>query len=108
MNPNSSLSEPSIGVEEGVLQYLSEFSDTREADILQYIVNEHEYSKRGAKKLIKRMEKDKRIFRIVHVKLRPPAVYYSSEKYIPLEIQKELIRAEAQIKAAEFMAYQGK
>jgi len=55
-----------------------------------------------------RLEKQKTIFRIVHIKLRPPAVYYSVEEYIPLEIQKELIRANAKIRAAEFEAYSGR
>lgn len=51
---------------------------------------------------MKRLEiRKKKIFRIVHTKLRPPAVYYSIKKHIPLEIQKELIRANSQMRIAE-------
>ena len=96
-----------MDVEKAVPEYLSEFGDTRETDLIQFIVNKFNYSKRGAKKLIGRLEKKEEIFRVVHVKLRPPAVYYSVEEYVPLEIQKELIRAEAMITAAEYEAHSG-
>jgi hypothetical protein len=97
--------------ERTVLEYLSEFGDTRESDLIQFIMNELGYSKRGAIKLLHRLEEKKnkkeKIFRVVHTKLRPPAVYYSTTEYVPLEIQKELIRAQAEVKAAELAAYAG-
>jgi len=104
MNPGGSLGELVVDAEKAVLEYLAEFGDTRETDLIQFIVNEFNYSKRGSKKLIARLEKQEKIFRVIHVKLRPPAVYYSVEEYIPLEIQKELIKAQAKIQAAELEA----
>lgn len=97
-----------MDVEKAVLDYLSEYGDTKESDLVRFVVNEFSYSKRGSKKLIARLEKQEKIFRIVHSRLRPPSVYYSIKEYIPNEILKEMIRAEATVQAAEYEALSGK
>jgi hypothetical protein len=86
------------------LEYLGEYGNTRENDLLKFIERECHLSSRGSKKVLARLEDRRKIFRVVHVKLRPPAVYFSAEPYIPLEIQKELIRAQAEVKSAELGA----
>lgn len=99
------MTEQKINPEKTVLDYLYEFGNTRENDLLRIIEAECGYSKRGCKKVLERLERKKKIFRIVHVKLRPPAVYFSRKKHMPLELQKaiiqEKIRAQAQIESAE-------
>jgi hypothetical protein len=90
-----------MDVEEAVPDYLFEYGDTKASDLLCYVRNEFGYSLRGAKKLIARLEKKGKIFRIVHSKLRPPGVYYSAKEHIPNEILKEMIRANAKVQSAE-------
>ena len=92
-------------VEQTVKEYLAEYGNTKESDLIRFLKNELGYSDRGIKKLLVRLEDNNLIFRVVHAKIRPPAVYYSVEEYIPLEIQKERIRAKAQFQAAEIAAY---
>jgi hypothetical protein len=108
-----------MDVEQAVKEYLAEYGDTKESDILAYVKRDFEYSESGSKKLIDRMEQQHQIFRVVHVKLHPPAVYLRIKEYEPLEIRKERIRAQAEIekeqirqvtdlKAAEYAAYGGR
>jgi hypothetical protein len=98
------MTEQQINPEESVLTYLYEFGNTRENDLLKIIEAECGYSTRGSKKVLERLENQKKIFRVVHIKLRPPAVYFSRKKHMPLELQKVIIqekmRAEAQIESA--------
>jgi predicted transcriptional regulator len=96
-----------MDVEQAVMEYLGEFGNTKESDILAYVRREFKFSDSGAKKLIDRMEQRHQIFRVVHTKLHPPGVYLTAKEYIPLEIRKELIRAEAQVGAAEWNAFGG-
>lgn len=99
---NSMNDEVDIGT--GIQDYLYEYGDTREQDLINY--GKYELgSERGVKKALLRLEKHKRIFRIVHTKLRPPAVYYSIREYIPKDVLKEMIKANAKIQAAEYEAY---
>lgn len=83
---------------------MAEYGSTKESDLVGYIRHRFHYSDRGAKKLVARLEDKKKIFRIVHVKLRPPAVYFSAKQYVSLELRKELIRAQAKVQAAEARA----
>lgn len=96
-----------VDVEQAVREYLAEFGNTKEADLLAYIKREFDYSEAGSKKLVDRMESQKKIFRVVHSRLHPPGVYLTVKKYVPLEIQKELIRAHAQVDAAAAHAILG-
>jgi len=89
--------ESEINPEKIVLSYLYQFGSTRENDLLSLIVRECGFSKRGSKKALDRLEKNKKIYRIVHEKLRPPGVYFRIEKYTPTEIKKEWIRQNAEI-----------
>jgi hypothetical protein len=102
------VTEEKIDPEKTVLGYLYEFGNTRENDLLRVIEVECRYSKRGCKKVLERLENKKKIFRIVHTKLRPPAVYFSQSKHMPLELKKTIIqermRAQAQIESAEINA----
>ena len=93
-------------LDSAILDYLYEFGNTREADLIKALKND--FAVRTIKNHLKRLEDDGDIHPIYHTKLRPIAVYYSlKEKHIPLEIQKELIRARAQVEAAELHAYAG-
>ena len=92
-------------IEEAILRYLFEYGDTRQSDIITYVESEFGYSTRQIKKIIGRLEKDSKIFRVVHTRLKPPAVYYSLKEHLPLEIQKEMIRAAAKVKKAELDYY---
>jgi len=100
-----------MDVEKAVLEFLGKYGSIREQDVLRYVKNKFGYSDRGIKKLIQRMEMEKdpkkKIFRIVIVELKPPAVYLSAKEYVPHEILKEMIRARAQVQAAELRAYAG-
>jgi hypothetical protein len=99
------MNDEKLNPETAVLEYLGEYGNTRENDLLRLIERECSLSNRGSKKVLERLEDKKQIFRIVHVKLRPPAVYFSAREYIPIELKKEIIKANAQMKAAEYMAY---
>lgn len=92
-------------IAEKIVEYLYEYGDTREADVITYIKGLG-YHIKSVKNAIAKLQKDARINRIVHAKLQPPAVYLSlEEKRLPIEIQKELIRANAQMTVAELQAY---
>lgn len=93
--------------EKTVIDYLAEFGNTKETDLLNYIKRTLGYSESGSKKLLERLQERGKIFRVVHTKLHPPGVYLSVKEHHPLEIQKESIRAEAQIRSAELNAYAG-
>jgi len=93
-------------LDSAILDYLHEFGNTREADLIKALKTD--FAERTIKNHLKTLEKDEKIHPIYHTKLRPIAVYYSlREQHIPLELQKELIRARAQVHAAELRAYAG-
>lgn len=56
--------------EQAVKEYLAEFGNTKETDLLSYIKRDLGLSDSGSKKLIARLDDRKQIFRIVHTKLR--------------------------------------
>ena len=58
-----------------VMEYLHEYGNTKESDLIDYLEREFEYSSRQIKKIIERMEKAGSVFRVVHDKLKPPGVY---------------------------------
>lgn len=92
-------------LDSALMDYLYEFGNTREADLIKALEKEG-FRERTIKKHLPRLEKDGKIHAIFHTKLRPVAVYYSVHKeHIPLEIQKEIIRANAQMTSAELAAY---
>jgi len=68
-----------MGIEEAILKYLSEFGDTRESDLINYLISD--YSDRHIKNAISKLEKKGIIHRIVHMKLKPPAVYYGIREH---------------------------
>jgi hypothetical protein len=77
-----------VDAEQSALDYLSEFGNTRESDLLHHIQSQFKYSPRGSKKLVSRLENQQKIHRVVHSKLKPPAVYLSLKDYVPLEQQR--------------------
>ncbi len=94
-----------MDVEEEIRSYLYEYGNTKESDIISYGKQEFSYSQRGMKKVLGRMERDGKIYRVVHAKLKPPAVYLSLGEHTPIEIQKEVIRQKAEVMKAELSAY---
>jgi len=65
-------------IEEAILKYLSEFGDTKESDLIKYL--ESKYSDRHVKNAISKLAEKGIIHRIVHNKVKPPAVYYGLRK----------------------------
>jgi len=94
-----------VDIEEEIAIYLYEYGNTKESDIISYGRQKFSYSSRGMKKVIDRMERDGKIHRVVHVKLKPPGVYLSIKEHVPLEIKKEHIRAQTEVRKAELTAY---
>lgn len=94
-----------INIEEEALCYLVEYGDTREADMVKYLKQVSGLSERVIRTHIAKMLKKEKIREIVHVKLKPRAVYLTRSKHMPLEIQKELIRADTEFTKAEFDYY---
>ena len=94
-----------MDIEEEIIMYLYEYGNAKESDIIGYGKQKFSYSSRGMKKVIDRMERNGKIYRVVHAKLKPPGVYLSLKEHVPLEIQKELIRAQAEVRKAELSAY---
>jgi ABC-type phosphate/phosphonate transport system substrate-binding protein len=90
-----------MDVEKEVVSYLHEYGNTKESDIINYGVEEFNYSSKRMKKVIKRMVIKGKIHFIVHSKLEPPAVYVSLREPLPPEIAKILLEAFIQMKAAE-------
>lgn len=66
-----------MDIEKEVVSYLLEYGDTRESDLVSWGTHKFDYSARGIKKVIERLVRDKKIFRVVHGQLRPPGVYFS-------------------------------
>jgi predicted transcriptional regulator len=93
-----------MDVEEEILEYLFEYGNTKETDLIRYLQEECRVSDRHIKKVIAKMKKDGKVHRVIHNKLKPPAVYLSLHEHIPLEIAKELIRASAEFRKAELEA----
>ena len=73
---NSSLSDI-MEIDEIIINYLHEYGNTREADLIEYLERKCEISDRQIKRTLERMEKKGDIFRVIHEKLKPPAVYFS-------------------------------
>ena len=90
-----------MDVEKEVVSYLHEYGNTKESDIINYGVEEFNYSSKRMKKVIKRMVIKGKIHFIVHSKLETPAVYVSLREPLPPEVAKILIEAFIQVKAAE-------
>jgi|UniRef100_A0A7C4Y6B8 DNA-binding HxlR family transcriptional regulator len=93
-----------MDIEEKISEYLFEYGNTKESDLIGYLQKECGFSDRHIKKVIDKMEKEGKIHRVVHREMKPPSVYLSLHEHIPLEIAKELIRASAEIRKAEFEA----
>ncbi|MGA2309540.1 MAG: hypothetical protein ABSG57_08335 [Candidatus Bathyarchaeia archaeon] len=85
-------------VEQAVLDYLSEFGNTRESDLLKYIQKHFKraYSESGSKKVLDRLTEEGKVFRVVHTKLRPPGVYFSLKEQISPELLKALLKFSAE------------
>ena len=73
------VTEQQIDPEKAVLDYLYEHGNTRENDLLNIIKIECGYSLGGSKKVLARLENKKKIFRVVHAKLRPPNCLFQPE-----------------------------
>jgi len=89
-------------IEQLIIQYLYEYGNTREMDLIDY-VSKQGYSPEWVKKAIKKLYDKKEINKIKHPN---NAVYLTLEKdVLPLELEKELIKAQALVRAAELQAY---
>jgi predicted transcriptional regulator len=94
-----------INIEEEVLCYLIEFGDTREADMVNYLKQVSDVSERVIRTHLAKMIRKEKIREIVHVKLKPRAVYLTRTEHVPLEVWKELLRAQTEFEKAEFDYY---
>ena len=92
-------------IEELITEYLFEYGNTKQSDLIAYVKNQTGISERRIKTIIGKLEKKGKIFRVIHIKLKPVSVYYSLKEHLPLEILKELIRAGVELKKAEFDYY---
>jgi len=89
-------------IEKLIIQYLYEFGNTRENDLIDH-VSRQGYSREWVKKSIKKLYDKKIINKIQHPNR---AVYLTLEQNIlPLELEKERIKAQAFVRAAELQAY---
>jgi DNA-binding MarR family transcriptional regulator len=89
-------------IEKLIVQYLYEFGNTRENDLIDYISGQG-YSREWVKKSIKKLYDKKIIDKIQHPNR---GVYLTLEQNVlPLELEKEWIKAQAFVKAAELQAY---
>jgi DNA-binding HxlR family transcriptional regulator len=66
-----------MNIDHDIITYLSKYGNTREIDVIKYANRKNEHSERGIKKAIKRLEEAKKIHRVVHSEIKPPAVYLS-------------------------------
>jgi predicted methyltransferase len=64
-----------MGIDTIIMEYLHEYGNTKESDLISYVTREFDYSDRQIKHILGRMEKTENIFRVVHDKLKPPGVY---------------------------------
>jgi hypothetical protein len=78
--------------EEEIMSYLEKYGNTREEDLVAYLLHSFNCSSGKTKKILHRMVTKGQIHRLVHDKLNPPKVY------ITLEMQ---MRAEALKNTAE-------
>lgn len=92
-------------VNEAIANYLFEYGNTKRADLVSYIKEQFGYSDKQIRKILHKLETQGKIFRVVHDKLKPPAIYYSLKEHMPLEIQKELLRSATELKKAELDYY---
>lgn len=96
------LGEALTEIERLIIQYLYEFGSTREVDLIDHVTKQG-YSPEWVKKSIKKLYDKKVINKIQHPNR---AVYFTLEQnIIPLELQKEWIKAQAYVRAAELQAY---
>lgn len=88
-------------VEEETILYLHKYGNTREHDIINYGVKKFSCSPEEMKKFIKRMVVKGKIHYVIHSKLKPPEAYISLREPLPPEIDKVLLEAFVQMKAAK-------
>lgn len=62
-------------IDDKIMEYLYEYGNTKESDLIHYLERESALSDRQIKKILERMEKANTVFRVVHDKLKPPGVY---------------------------------
>jgi len=90
-------------IEKAVTQYLYEFGATREADLIKNVSKQEEVCSDWVKKVIAKLYRKKVINKIKHPNNE---VYLTLEKNLrPLELEKQLVKAQATVRAAELQAY---
>lgn len=87
------------------IKYLERYGNTREADLINYLTKVKHFPKRTVKAKISKAT-GKQLHRTIHP-TKPPATYLTlrptsdTNKHVPVEIQKELIRGEVELRKAE-------
>ena len=76
--------------EEEIMSYLEEYGNTREEDLVAYLLHSFKCSSGKTKKILHRMVTKGQICRLVHDKLDPPKVY------ITLEMRAEALKNTAE------------
>ena len=79
--------------EKEIISYLEEYGNTREEDLVDYLVHNYNCSSGKAKKILHRMVKNGQIYRLVHDKLDLPKVYITLEVQILQEILNDTTEA---------------
>ncbi len=71
-----------MDLEKEAISYLGEYGNTREEDLVDYLVHSFHCSSGKTKKILHRMVINGQIYRLVHDKLDPPRVYITFEVQI--------------------------
>ena len=87
-----------MGVERKIHSYLQHYGNTREADLINYGVQNLDRSSEEVKKIIDCLAVKGKIHRIVHNKLKPPEVYITLEEPLPPEasLEREIVNGEVE------------
>ena len=85
-----------MSAERKILSYLEVYGNTREADLINYAVQNFHKPPENVKKVIDRLAVKGKLHRVVHGKLKPPEVYLTLEEPLPPEaaVEKELVNEE--------------
>jgi hypothetical protein len=85
-----------MSAERKILSYLETYGNTREADLINYAVQNFHKPPEKVKRVVDRLAVKGRIHRVVHNKLKPPEVYVTLEEPLPPEaaVERELVNEE--------------
>lgn len=83
-----------LKVESKIVSYLVKYGNTREGDVMSFCVRRFGLSLGDVKKVVDRMVVKGKIFRVVHDKLEPPAVYLSLKESFYPDVLKALVEVD--------------